>query len=756
VEKILFRLVALSSSLLFIHSLHANEEYHDLKKRSVVMYHWHPFAQISMNNSSICGVTRDESELLCFSLYEDGSRLIPYRNKIEGKYTSVSLGKDHYCAIGKEDKSIYCWGENNFGQLGNGNQNSKVPVLTPQKVKSNHSFVKIASGSKNTYAINEHGHLFGWGNNSKGQLGSIGSHLFEPVEISTTSTIASQNDPTFITVSAGDDYFCAISNAGSERGIKYGKLYCAGNNNYGQLGVSNASPYVNGLMQVGTTNYISVSAGKSHACAITKDKKVECWGNNNFGQVGSDPSLHSFFSYPQKIKSSNSKLEFNTKLGFEAVFASDASTCVIDQQKRLFCFGDNTFGQIGGDPKDGTLAIPLLNGEMRYVQWEPKIPFPSWDFPFKSVVGNARTTCIISNGGTNPLECWGFLDKNRYESISIGNSAKCGLSLIGNRLLCESKNTEGYNYPTNWNSPVDTPLASVHAFQQVSVGLYRACAVHFTNKRNLYCWSDNRLLEQYEGYNMTPTDIHKMDYEISKVIVGTKHICVIRKNDGSMYCSGENSFGQLGNGKTNNIDIWGRFDFAKVELTNVSFIDLALSYNSTCGVTSTNDVYCFGSNQYGELGKSKLGGNLFKATPQIIPGLKLKNIYAGLNHFCGFNAAQNLKDTDNKLICWGDNSFGQITKVNRNKNPVTIENSETYRSVALGNNTTCALDDQNKTFCFGSNENKIIVNDSNVFSVSVPTPVQTDKLFKFIAVGDNEACGILKSDNTLNCWGKTK
>ncbi|KAB8039447.1 hypothetical protein GCL60_04120 [Silvanigrella paludirubra] len=756
VKKKLYQVLTLSGALIMCNFLNANDLNQTRKKRSVVMQYWQSFSELSMNNSSLCVVTRDESDLECYSLYEDGSRLLTRRKKIDGKYTSVSLGKDHYCAIGKEDKSIYCWGENNYGQLGNGNPISKVPVLTPNKVKSSQSFLKIASGSKNTYAINDQGYLYGWGDNSKGQLGLLVSPVIEPTQIFISGTTASQINSKFIAVSAGDNYVCAISNVGNENGIKFGNLYCAGDNSFGQIGIADASPFINGLRQAGSKHYISISAGKSHACAITKDKKVECWGNNNFGQIGVNPSLNPYFSSPQLINSSNPELKFNTNLGFTKVTAMESSTCVIDQYLRIFCFGDNTFGQVGGDPKVGTLEISSLFGEKRYIQFEPKIPFPSWNFQFKSVVGNARTTCAISNGRENPFECWGFLDKNRYETISIGNSAKCGLSLIGNKLLCESKNTEAYSYPTYWSSPVNTPFASFDSFKQVSVGLYRACAVHATYTRNLYCWFDNRLLEQHEAYRLHPTDIHNMNFEIKKVIVGTKHICVIRKNEDSMYCTGENSFGQLGNGNTNNVDILGRFNFVKVELPNVKFIDLALSFNSTCGVTSTNDVYCFGSNQYGELGTSKLRNNLFKTTPQNIPNIKLKNIYAGLNHFCGFDANPELKDNDNKLVCWGDNSFGQITKTNRNKKPVTINNSSSYVSVALGNNTTCALNNLNKTFCFGSNENKIITNDTNTFSVSIPTAVQTDKLFKSIAVGDNEACGILKSDSTLTCWGKTK
>lgn len=278
--------------------------------------------------------------------------------------------------------------------------------------------------------------------------------------------------------------------------------------------------------------------------------------------------------------------------------------------------------------------------------------------------------------------------------------------------------------------------------------MYKACAVASEGKQNLYCWTNRR--NSGIGNNIHPEIVSNFKNQVSKVVVGQNHICAIDKNNGEIICTGDNSYGQLGNGSIISIPLLS--EFSRVSLANVKFIDLALSKNATCAISSLNDVYCFGRNEQGELGAQGFLSNTFSSLPQQIKSLKLKSISAGNNHFCGLLA--DAFESENKMVCWGDNSYGQTSSENLNKSPVKILSTSNVIFVAAGENTSCALDNNNKTFCFGSNKNNIITDDTNIFSLTHPVPVQKNMSFKTIHIGNYEVCGIKIEDNTPFCWGK--
>ena len=135
--------------------------------------------------------------------------------------TDISVGNEHSCAI-LDNKSVVCWGMNNYGQLGdNSSTNAKIPTFP--HLPNGSTATKISSGSQHTCATIENGSLYCWGHNKNSRLGlgtSGGVHKI-PMFVTTDQSIAE--------ISASAEHTCVLSENGS--------ISCWGRNNYGQLGL---------------------------------------------------------------------------------------------------------------------------------------------------------------------------------------------------------------------------------------------------------------------------------------------------------------------------------------------------------------------------------------------------------------------------------------------------------------------------------------------------------------------------------------
>ncbi|WP_350257668.1 immunoglobulin domain-containing protein [Scrofimicrobium sp. R131] len=188
-------------------------------------------------------------------------------------FTSVSAGNDHSLALG-DDGNAYAWGGNSSGQLGDGsNTNRTVPVLVsaPDGV----SFTSVNAGYNFSLAIGNDGKVYGWGDNSYGQLGD--------------STFASTNAPVEASVLVGV-LFTHIATGGRHSVAigDDGRTYAWGNNHYGQLGFDSPEnwPIPGEVATPPGVRFTAVSAGNVHSLAIGDDGKAYSWGFNGVGALG--------------------------------------------------------------------------------------------------------------------------------------------------------------------------------------------------------------------------------------------------------------------------------------------------------------------------------------------------------------------------------------------------------------------------------------------------------------------------------------
>lgn len=251
---------------------------------------------------------------------------------------SVSAGRRFACAIDSQGHA-YCWGTNAQGQLGNGGvgASSRVPVaVTRTGVLAGTSLTQISSGFDHTCVLDDT--VYCWGENFYGQLGNgLNTSSTEPVAVSMASIPG--GSATFVT--AGWNNSCALSAAGA--------AYCWGDNASGQLGNGTWGPAnrsnvptpvsVAGVLQGRALEGISINA--RNACAW--DDSAYCWGDNGYGQlgVGSQPPWESFT--PAAVNTSGA---LNGK-DIDHVSVGTYSTCALDSEGTAYCWGAPWDGRLG-------------------------------------------------------------------------------------------------------------------------------------------------------------------------------------------------------------------------------------------------------------------------------------------------------------------------------------------------------------------------------------------------------------------------
>ncbi|WP_437902907.1 hypothetical protein WME95_30690 [Sorangium sp. So ce327] len=188
--------------------------------------------------------------------------------------THIAAGTDYTCAV-LSDGSVWCWGRNTWGNLGDGTLQQDRPIPRPVTGLSGAARVaaSISSGRAHTCAVLTDGAVACWGAGNSGQLGD-GEATNSPSPVRAKELAGATQ------VAVGGTHTCAVT-ASHE-------LYCWGEGSSGQLGYGDEVDRVEPTVMLDGVD--SVSAGLSHTCAgMTEqmgERRMNCWGHNESGQLG--------------------------------------------------------------------------------------------------------------------------------------------------------------------------------------------------------------------------------------------------------------------------------------------------------------------------------------------------------------------------------------------------------------------------------------------------------------------------------------
>lgn len=256
--------------------------------------------------------------------------------KIMDAVSAVCCGRG-YTAVIKNDRSMWTWGENDYGQLGNG---TKITQYTPVKVLDD--VVAICGGACHTAAIKADGSLWMWGENTQGQLGD-GSTITKTTPIQVMKNVKA--------VSCGDYHTAALSEDGA--------LYMWGANGRGQLGNDSSFRYRNTPVKV-LEDVKSVNCGLYHTAAIKTDGSLWVFGENKCGQLANNST-------------ELSRVPIKVAEDVFAVSCGENHTAIIKSDGSFWTCGSGQFGQLGytGEKEMDDMEYSMDGDRHCYYKYQP-------------------------------------------------------------------------------------------------------------------------------------------------------------------------------------------------------------------------------------------------------------------------------------------------------------------------------------------------------------------------------------------------
>ncbi len=282
-------------------------------------------------------------------------------------------------------------------------------------------------------------------------------------------------------------------------------------------------------------------------------------------------------------------------------------------------------------------------------------------------------------------------------------------------------------------------------FTSVNAGYEFSCGL--TGAGTAYCWGWNQSGQLGNGTTtsrLTPGAVHMpAGKTFASLAVGGAHACGLT-GDGAAYCWGENnSYGQVGDGTLIN-----RSEPVPVQSGIVLFASITAGGAHTCGLTSGGQAYCWGYNLNGQLGDNSTTNRSTPVQVMQPEGVILESLTAGGSHTCGLTAAQ-------VAYCWGFNDFGQLGDGSTTDQsvPVAVSGGQVFATLSAGGGHTCGKTPDGKAHCWGINVHGELGdgtgnNASNPVQVVLPNGV--DSLTP--TAGGNHTCGLI-SPGPAYCWG---
>lgn len=772
----------------------------------------HEFASLTLGSSFSCALTSD-GRAYCWG-QDDGQfgngtnidREVPVPAGGSKTWTELVAGDTHTCGI-TEAGETYCWGDNGSGQLGNDDWQLEITNVTvePAKVAGGHGFVRLAAGTNHTCGLTGDGTAYCWGDNEYGQLGNgrpdgrdsfsttpvrvSGEHTFRSLDAGVYHTCGRTEGgevycwgrkdmvgrarapeavvpdvgvlprPTPVDLPAparalevGDYHSCAL--------LEDGPAHCWGDNGSGALGDGTTEPRVGPVKVETDVTFREIDAGTDRTCGINPDGDLYCWPGGPRSPSGTplEPVPHPVPVPPPAAVDDDNHAPGAKIVSPERDQWSSGPDTTIHEGDTLRPVG------VAGDREEGDLRGDALT-------WVSDVDGPVGTGQQPSVVLTAGAThalSLVAADGQGRVDtarrevAVESIGDVRWSRVSAGTSHTCGLAENG-RVYCWGDNGSGElgdgtteDRPTPVEAPTRSREDTTGRAVAMAAGGLHSCAVR--QEGTALCWgadTSNQLGRptRNDGQaRITPqptpgfvlfegaSDLERFSVnELTRMTTGEDHVCVL-DGRGRAFCWGANRDGRIDPGiedRTLQLPVRVR--------SETTFDDLAAGETFTCGIEVSGELSCWGT-----------GAPVASGSGEVVPletDRSFRRVAAGSHHACALT-----EQGAPAIYCWGRGPNGElgVPPSEASTTPVPVRGLDPTalsgaRDLTVGDRHGCVLNGSGEVFCWGDNsQGQIGAGDTQ--GGHRPVRVKTDRRFVDIDAGHEHTCGTT-ADGELLCWG---
>lgn len=592
------------------------------------------------------------------------------------------------------DGSLYSWGKNNYGQIGDGttnNYNLAVAVKTEGTPMAGKTVVDFSISNEHTVALTSDGQIYAWGRNESGQLGdgtNTASTL--PVAVRTVGTPFAGKKA--VQVVAGGWEGAHSLALGTD-----GTVYSWGRNLNGQLGDQTTNDTT--IVTFAKINFNSSPTPPLKAMAISGESSAEVrW---------STPIFNGTFTISDYvIQYRETGTEAWSEVTTSGSNTSKQITGLTNEKVYQFRVAAKTNVGVGGYSSI-VLAMPHKKPTITSVtpvigptEGNQEVTINGTDFALKTNKLNQVSVCVncsIALSMDGKVFSWG---SNQDGKLGDGNSGNAN-----NVNVPVAVKTEG------------TPMKG-KTISQISSGYVHNLALSMDGK--VYAWGDNaggKLGDGTANNRKTPVAVKTngtdMDGKtIVQVSAGSYHNVAL-SSDGKLYAWGNNSDGQLGDGTINNRNVPVAVKTTGTDMDGKTIVQVSAGDEHTIALDAEGNIYEWGTVR-GSYSRNTTP-QLFNVVGTVIANKIITKVVAGSHYSVAITS-------DGTVYAWGNNSNFDI----HSKIPVKLDFSgKNIESISLGNSHALAIASDGTVYAWGNNVDGQLGNGTNVES-STPVLVKTE------------------------------
>jgi alpha-tubulin suppressor-like RCC1 family protein len=653
---------------------------------------------------------------------------------------ALSLAGEHALLL-RADATLTAWGSNTFGQLGDGTPLPRAqPVqVVPGAMPDGVHAVAVASGNNHTLVLTNTGAVYGWGYNGLGQLGDGSAR-----DASSAQRVLLPPGVRIVSVSAGGTHSLAL---GSE-----GEVLAWGNNEAGQLGLGDndnrTSPAA--LVVPAGVRFTQLSAGADHSLALTADGRLYAWGDNTYGQLGSSGATPTNVPRPVALGAAPAGTTF------VQVVAGVGYSLALSTAGELFAWGRNEYGQLG----DGSFArqsapVPVVTsalpvgvvfrsvaaGAFHAIALGSDARAYAWGYNIDGQLGD---------GTRQPRNFPQAVAAGSPAFSAVAAGAAASMALGSDQRVYTWGAAEGGLLADSSRAVQAVPLRLADtAFAALAAGRDHVLAM--TPAGGLLAWGGNAAGQLGDGSHVQRSRAvgvaqgeRSASAAVQQIAAGDA-FSLARTADGLTYLWGRNDQGQLGRAAGEPQPVPATLG----PLGAGSALRSALGAAHALAVASDGQLYAWGSNGDGQLGTS---GSAPAAVTAGSLGARVPTVFAaGRTHSLAATS-------DGQLHAWGDNRAGQLgdaTQVSRSV-PVAINRGAIPASVdvmalAAGDRFSLALANDGKVYAWGANELGQLGDGGGASLVPRAVPLDSTR-FRALAAGHDHVLALSEAGEVWS-WG---